>query len=222
MEHTNISALLLDLDDTLVQSEQRNIELYREFTESFGIEPTKEDQDIVVGSAANDIFRHLIERYTNAFEDGLEDEPTVDRLAERFLAFKRRSLQRIPLNSARGLADILAVPLPKALVSGSRREEIHLILDHLDVAVEAFDLILGNEDYGAGKPDPAGYRVAIRALGIAPASCLVVEDSPQGVEAGRRAGCPVAFVTEFARHRVEADMEFDSIHHLANWLRGLD
>jgi len=43
----------------------------------------------------------------------------------------------------------------------------------------------------AGKPAPDPYLYAARSLGIAPADCLVVEDSPAGVRSGRSAGCSV-------------------------------
>lgn len=42
-----------------------------------------------------------------------------------------------------------------------------------------------------GKPAPDPYLYAARSLGVLPADCLVVEDSPAGVRSGRAAGCPV-------------------------------
>jgi sugar-phosphatase len=47
------------------------------------------------------------------------------------------------------------------------------------------------EDVGAGKPDPEGYLAAARALGRQPGECIVVEDAPRGVEAGRAAAMRV-------------------------------
>jgi sugar-phosphatase len=54
------------------------------------------------------------------------------------------------------------------------------------------------EDVPAGKPDPAGYRRAAEALGLAPQECVVLEDSPAGVTAGRAAGAVVLGVSERA------------------------
>jgi mannitol-1-/sugar-/sorbitol-6-phosphatase len=51
------------------------------------------------------------------------------------------------------------------------------------------------DDVTAGKPDPQGYLAAARALGIAPSRCLVVEDTPAGVAAGRAAGAAVVAVS---------------------------
>jgi sugar-phosphatase len=47
------------------------------------------------------------------------------------------------------------------------------------------------EDVARGKPDPEGYLTAAARLGVAPADCLVVEDSPAGVAAGLAAGAAV-------------------------------
>ncbi|MQY02402.1 HAD-IA family hydrolase [Actinomadura macrotermitis] len=50
-------------------------------------------------------------------------------------------------------------------------------------------------DVAAGKPDPAGYLLAARRLGLDPARCVVVEDAPAGVAAGRAAGATVVALT---------------------------
>jgi sugar-phosphatase len=46
-----------------------------------------------------------------------------------------------------------------------------------------------------GKPDPEGYRLAARQLGVDPADCVVIEDAPAGVRAGKAAGATVIAVT---------------------------
>ena len=46
-----------------------------------------------------------------------------------------------------------------------------------------------------GKPHPEGYRAAAAALGFDPAECLVLEDAPAGIAAGRAAGATVVGIT---------------------------
>jgi len=53
-------------------------------------------------------------------------------------------------------------------------------------------LLVTVDDVTVGKPDPQGYLIAARRLGVDPARCLVVEDSDAGVAAGRAAGATVA------------------------------
>jgi sugar-phosphatase len=56
-------------------------------------------------------------------------------------------------------------------------------------------VLISADDVRRGKPDPEGYLAAAAAVGAAPASCVVVEDSPAGVAAGKAAGALVVAVT---------------------------
>jgi sugar-phosphatase len=56
------------------------------------------------------------------------------------------------------------------------------------------EVLVSAEDVSAGKPDPEGYLKAAAALGYDIARCLVVEDSPAGVQAGSAAGAPTLAV----------------------------
>jgi mannitol-1-/sugar-/sorbitol-6-phosphatase len=56
------------------------------------------------------------------------------------------------------------------------------------------DVLIAAEDVTAGKPDPEGYRKAAIKLGCDITQCLVVEDAPAGIEAGRSAGAYVVAV----------------------------
>jgi mannitol-1-/sugar-/sorbitol-6-phosphatase len=68
-----------------------------------------------------------------------------------------------------------------------------------------------------GKPDPEGYLLAARELGADPAECVVLEDAPAGVEAGRAAGMRVValLTTHAAEDLAGADEQVASV---AEWL----
>jgi mannitol-1-/sugar-/sorbitol-6-phosphatase len=51
------------------------------------------------------------------------------------------------------------------------------------------------ERLSLGKPDPEGYLLAARELGAAAADCVVFEDAPAGIQAGRAAGMHVVGIT---------------------------
>lgn len=57
------------------------------------------------------------------------------------------------------------------------------------------DVIVSADDVTTGKPDPAPYRLGAQRLGVDPARCLVVEDAPSGLLAGRLAGAATLAVT---------------------------
>jgi sugar-phosphatase len=60
------------------------------------------------------------------------------------------------------------------------------------------DVLITSEDVVKGKPDPEPYLFAAMMLGVKPASCVVVEDAPAGIQAGRAAGMHVAGVISSA------------------------
>ena len=61
-----------------------------------------------------------------------------------------------------------------------------------------------------GKPDPAAYLAAARRLGAGPGACMVIEDAPAGVAAGKAAGMTVLALT--TTHGAE---ELSAADHLA-------
>jgi HAD superfamily hydrolase (TIGR01509 family) len=85
------------------------------------------------------------------------------------------------------LASVRTLGLRLGLASSSRRSYVEAVLRGLGV-LEAFEAIVCREDVVVGKPDPAPFLEAARRLGVDPASCLVVEDSPAGLAAARAAG----------------------------------
>ncbi len=67
------------------------------------------------------------------------------------------------------------------------------------------ELVVAAEDVQRGKPDPEGYLAGARRLGIDPANCLVVEDSPAGLKAAAAAGMrSLALLTTHSREQLTA------------------
>ena len=59
------------------------------------------------------------------------------------------------------------------------------------------------EDVKAGKPDPAGYRLAAQRLGVDVTECLIFEDATVGIQAAEAAGADVLVITSTHEHPVE-------------------
>lgn len=91
----------------------------------------------------------------------------------------------VALPGARSLLGGLPADRWAAVTSGSQR----LMRARLAAAaVPVPDVLIAAEDVAAGKPDPEGYLKAAAALGVEIERCLVVEDAPAGIGAGRAAG----------------------------------
>jgi HAD superfamily hydrolase (TIGR01509 family) len=77
--------------------------------------------------------------------------------------------------------------IPFAVVSGGNRNSVVRSLTALGL-LEKFDTIVGSEDYVHSKPAPDPFLVAAKRLGVAPADCLVFEDTDLGIQAATAAG----------------------------------
>ncbi|HEV7432336.1 MAG TPA: HAD family phosphatase, partial [Steroidobacteraceae bacterium] len=89
-----------------------------------------------------------------------------------------------------------AARLKIGVVSSSPRSVIDHFLTRLGVSdYVSPDARIGAESVRVGKPDPEGFLLAARALGVAPAETLVFEDSVAGLLAARAAGMRSMFVT---------------------------
>lgn len=105
------------------------------------------------------------------------------------------------------LATIGRLALPWAVVTSA---DLRLATARLGAAGIVAPLLVTVEDVAAGKPDPEGFLLAARRLGVEPARCLVVEDSEPGLAAGRAAGARVA-----ALRGLSGDVVVEDLHRLA-------
>ena len=75
-----------------------------------------------------------------------------------------------------------------AVVSSSPKEWIRIIVDRFHIADYFSRLVSADDVGGVGKPDPAVYLHAASELTVAPADCVAIEDSENGVLSAVRAG----------------------------------
>ena len=181
------SALLLDLDGTLIDSEAIHAEGIARFLAGRGIDLDEGERAFVIGHAWQEIFAHL---------------RVAERLGIDLVALQRGAMAAKDRMFAEGVrmpalpgairlveeADDAGVPV--AIVSGSCRAEIEQALGGLGIGPR-LAFYLGAEDYPRGKPAPDGYLAAAARLGASPARCLVVEDSAAGIDAALAAGMRV-------------------------------
>ena len=118
-----------------------------------------------------------------------------------------------PMPGAFGLlGELEAAGWSQALASSAPQANIDLLIDKFGIR-DRFRAILSGAELPAGKPDPALFIRAAQALGLPPKRCVVVEDSPAGVEAARRAGmrCIAVATTRRRELLTGADLIFDGL-----------
>ncbi len=202
---SRIRALIYDFDNTIVGTESINEELFNGLLrEEFEVFLSPPEQEILHGLPWSGVFDWLDENR------GLGGRRPA--IWARFMQVKRELLGRRPPPVATGLDLMFALPVPQAIVTGSSREELEMVMEAVGMSPGGFAAILCDEDCARGKPDPEGYLRALGMLGVSAAEALVFEDSLPGIAAAHMAGIAVAFISELAsRDRgSEADFRFES------------
>ncbi|MFJ3225065.1 HAD-IA family hydrolase [Streptomyces sp. NPDC086783] len=209
-------AVLVDMDGTLVDTESLWLRTVRESAARLGHELGDDDLPHVLGRAVQDTASHL-HRVT-----GHDTHTLAAELDAAFLAGVRA--QATPLPGAAELLDLLAdLGIPAALVSASPRPVVDSVLKVL--GAERFRTTVAAGETPRTKPAADPYLAAARALGVDPAACLAVEDSPAGVAAAEAAGCRVLAVPSYTpiapgpRRSVRSGLAGIGVHDL--WTAGL-
>ncbi|GAA4868676.1 HAD family phosphatase [Saccharopolyspora cebuensis] len=185
------AAVLFDMDGTLVDSEKLWTIAMDDFAAANGGALADATRERMVGSNMPRSMRMLLG------DLGLPAEETDVVVAGKWVATRVTELFGEGLEWRPGAREALravrAAGLPVALVTSTIRSITELALDTL--GHDTFDVtVCGDEVAGRNKPLPDPYLKAAALLGVAPADCLAVEDSPTGVAAAEAAGCAVLAV----------------------------
>lgn len=193
MVRLTVAAVIFDLDGVLLDSEPLHEQVTQAIMAECGVSAASGEP--YVGMTTRESFARMCREFA------LPHDPA--ELDARYTA------RVIPLLRARAvpLPGVPDVPLALkrrglrlAVGSSSTLEIIEATLDGLGVRA-LFDAVVSAADLPRGKPAPDVFLEAARRLGVAPAACLVIEDSERGVQAARAAGMRcVAIPCSVTRH----------------------
>jgi len=178
----SVGAVLWDLDGTLVDSADLHYRAWRETLGARGRDHPPEEFAHYFGKRNDHVLRGI-------FGDSLHPAEAL-RIAEEKEARFRRLVREVGLRPVPGGREWLErgrrAGLRQALASSAPRVNIMVSIEGLGLS-PYLDAIVAAEEVAEGKPDPAIFLEAARRLGVPAHSCVVIEDSPAGLEAARRA-----------------------------------
>jgi HAD superfamily hydrolase (TIGR01509 family) len=183
-----VEAVIFDLDGVIVDSEIWWDEARRDFAAARGKNWTEEDRVAVMGANSRQWSRTMGRRLGIDGEDELIERAIVDAVVARY---RRDGAPRI--DGAVEAVRRIAARWPVAVASSAHPEVIEAALGATGLD-GLFRIVVSSDEVEHGKPEPDVYLEAARRLGLPPERCLVVEDSYNGVRAGRAAGMTVVLV----------------------------
>ena len=190
------SAVLFDMDGTLIDSEHLWLEAEHLVMKALGGTWSEADQRECLGGPLERVIDYMLAKVTTTMSS---DEAMELLLSSMEHLLRTTALQWRP--GARALVDqTLRLGIPTALVTASWRRLIDAVESaiDLDLGRRAFTVTIGGDEVEHTKPHPEPYQEAARRLGVAPQECLALEDSPTGTASALAAGCKVVAIPHIA------------------------
>ncbi len=178
----NPAAVLWDMDGTLVDTEPYWFDVEFELVAEFGGTWTDADARSLVGFDLLDSAHELRARGSV----DLEPVDVVERMLDGVI---QRIAEQLPWRpGARELlGECVAAGIPCVMVTMSWRRLADAVITSAPPG--SFVASITGDEVHHGKPDPEPYEAAAGALGVDPADCVAIEDSPTGVASALAAGC---------------------------------
>ena len=194
-----LAGVIFDFDGVIVDTEPLHYRAFQKILEPLGLGYSWDTYVAdYLGFDDRDAFREAF-RSRGRPLSGTELEPLIEQKAQAFLEIIATGVRPYP--GAVELISGISGRLPLAICSGALLSDILPVLEQFGLG-SVFDVIVTADDVTASKPDPACYRLTVERLsaacpgkGIAPESCIVIEDTPGGIAAARGAGLAVVGVT---------------------------
>ena len=179
-----MSAILFDMDGTLIDSEPLWLESEIEIMAELGCHWDQQDQINCLGGPMEKTENYMQERSNNIKPFGYFAKQ-LDDVMEQKLATK---LDLIP-NALEILNECKKSDIKIALVTASTGRLMRAALKRFPAGI--FDTTVSYDDVKRSKPDPEPYLLAAKTLGVEIKNCVVLEDSLTGVQSGLTAGAQV-------------------------------
>ncbi len=175
-----LQAILWDIDGTLLDSEIWHQRATIAVCHDCGYPLTEAEYGASLGIAFPEFYARIAARQPLP----MDYHTWADTITDRYMA---RLTDVLPRDGAFALVEEFATRgLRQACVSNGGRRVVEANLSAMGIG--HFEFAVSRDDVINGKPDPEPYLLAARRLGVPPAACAVIEDSPTGVRAARAAG----------------------------------
>lgn len=186
----NKKAVIFDLDGTLVDSMWMWKAIDIQYLGQHGIALPEDLQDQIEGMSFTETAAYFKKRFD--LPESVEEIKT----AWNEMTYEKYA-NEVPLKpgAEKFLSYLRKRNVQMAIATSNSRELVTTVIRALHIE-SCFSCVITSCEVGAGKPAPDIYRRAAGLLGVKPSECLVFEDLPAGILAGKRAGMTVIAVED--------------------------
>ena len=200
----DVSAVLFDMDGTLIDSEQYTEEAVRRLLSIRGISEPGLDLSALYGITWQAAADRVV-----AVHPTLHDLDVAGELAGHFASLSDElGVALVPGSDV--FFEACAARFKVGLCTSNIRSEAERCLGHFPV-FEALQSVVTSEDMTRSKPDPCGYLLVAERLAVQPDQCVVFEDSIAGLQAARAAGMRCVAVTHRSPDVAKATLLADAV-----------
>jgi len=197
------SAFLFDMNGTMIDDMEYHIIAWHRILNELGAGISLERMKAECYGKNDELLERML---PGKFTQAEKEKMSVEK-ERKYQEEYRPKLALLPglhqfLDKAKG-ADI-----PMAIGTAAIMLNVDFTLDGLNIR-SYFNMVVSADDIKASKPDPETYIKCAAALNIAPADCIVFEDSPKGVESAARAGMKAVVITTM--HSAEEFAAYDNV-----------
>jgi HAD superfamily hydrolase (TIGR01509 family) len=206
------AAVVCDMDGLLVDSERMERRVWRAAAADHGVELSDERFRTFVGHSADQCDRMLLDYYGEEFDVSSFRATCHARMRALVEA------EGVPLRAGarEWLRFLTGMGLPLGLATSSAPDYVP---ERLGELVELFSAVVTRADVLRGKPHPDLYLEVAARLGLEPAVCLAVEDSPAGARSALAAGMPVVIVPDLVTPPDDLVAALSGVYRSLNDLR---
>lgn len=210
-----IQAIIFDMDGVLIDSEPLWRDTAVEVFQSHGADLTDRLMRQTTGLRTDEFVGHWHDHFHMKTDKPQLIQAILDDVCRR-ISDRGEALP----HAMQTLAWVREKGYPMALATSSPFQVMDAVLDRLGLTRDSFDAVLSAEPLSHGKPHPAIYLEAAKALGLAPTQCLAIEDSVNGMVSAKAARM-FCFAVPEEQHRADprfglADKILDHLGQLSH------
>lgn len=187
-------SVIFDMDGVIFDTERVYMKIWMKVYKEHGYEMTPEIYKTLIGRDKPSLIKILENRYGNNF-NGVEmfkecEMHLKNAIDKGEVPIKEGALEIFDYLKDRDFKMAIATSSPRTKL------DMQLKIHNLE---EAFDQIICADDVTKSKPDPEIFLVAAKKLNSKPENCIVIEDSPAGIQAAYNAGIAAVHVEDLVK-----------------------